>query len=277
MKLSLIHSSFVALRIKLLTEGLILEAVSSNDANEAYDRFLESGDMNDFGVFYSYFIDRKDMIERKMKLSYGDYAIETVDYESAIQDTAEYFFRAKKDFGNNVAYFWRLIRLRIIRLMDKHNKTTKGHGDATRDDFPGAQFEPGSNEDFLNQSPARLFDIIDQFTMDYQPRSQDVRRGFYVYGGRKIEIDNSLLTPREAKALKLSLGGVGKRQKYRSNPYSDKAHDSGTITGMGFREIGQELGGVSGVAVKNIIDKAKEKLAQHLHSTDISQVGVADY
>jgi len=277
MKLSSIHSSFVALRIKLLTEGLILEAVSSNDANEAYNKFLKSGDMNDFGVFYTYFIDRKDMIERRMKLAYGDYAIESVDLESAIQDTAEYFLRAKKDFGHNVAYFWRLIRLRIVRLMDKHNKSVKGHGDTTRGDFPGAQFEPGSNEDFLNQSPARLFDIIDQFIMDRQPQSLEVRRGFYIRNGQKIKIDNSLLTPREAKALKLSLGGVGNNPKYRSTPYTGPKADGGVISGMAFKQIGQELGGVSGVAVKNIIDKAKEKLAQHLHSTDISQVGVADY
>lgn len=255
-----------------LALGLILESVTSQDANMAYTRFIKSGNTSDFEIFYTYFIDRQDLIEGKMKKAYGDYAINTIDFESVIQNVAEYFMRTKNKYPNNVSYFWKLVRLRIVREIDKHNKMNKRHGSDTNNKFSGIESEPNSTEDFLTRSPAKLFDIIDNMTMDNQPGPRDVARGFYIHGGRKIAIDNSLLTPREAKALKLSLGGSGRNPKYRSNPYVGSRETSGVMSGMTFIDIGKELGGISGVAVKNTIDKAKNKLNDYLHSNDISRV-----
>lgn len=252
--------------------GLILESVTSRDANMAYIRFVKSGNTSDFEIFYTYFDDRKDIIEAKMKNAYGSYAIDTIDFESVFQNVAEYFMSSKNKYSNNVSYFWKLIRLRIVREIDKHNKMNKRHGSDINNKFSGVESEINSTEDFLIRSPAKLFDIIDDMTMDNQPSRYDVSRGFYIHGGRKITIDNSLLTPREAKALKLSLGGSGRKPKYRSNPYADSKATSGVMSGMTFADIGRELGGISHVAVKNTIDKAKNKLNDYLHSNDISRV-----
>jgi len=117
-----------------------------------------------------------------------------------------------------------------------------------------------SVHDLLGKSPARLFDLIDKITLPRDPSRMERNRGVYRDG---VEIDNDFLSPSEAKALKLFLGGPTRNQAYRSNPYNND--DVGELSGSNLSEISRALG-VNDPMVRTLLASAKRKLEINLQS-----------
>lgn len=264
-------------------EQLVLE--SRSEIDKAYEVWLGSGDRGDFDVFYSGMLRYLPLFRRKVLDKFGEFVNNVVDVDGIFQDIGAYFLRSKLRVPSAVNAFMKYGIYKIGAEVQKVKRAGVAVGEPDLDDdaprFDVAYHDPGSIIGLLLKSPARLFDLIDKITLERDPTSAELKAGAFRgasdrYSGGKVrysggEINPDFLTPKEARVLKMWLGGVAERA--RSNPYSRES--VGILSGNSLSEIGREYG-VSKSAMSYVLDAAKEKLESNLMYGGFDSVSLSD-